>query len=44
MTPTRELAVQVAKQLEIYSKNHKLKVAVIYGGQNIQKEIVTFKQ
>lgn len=44
MTPTRELAVQVAKQLEIYSKNHKLKVSVIYGWQNIQKEIVTLKQ
>lgn len=44
MTPTRELAVQVAKQLQIYAQRHKLKVAVVYWWQNIQKEIVTFKQ
>ncbi len=44
MTPTRELAIQIAKQLQIYSQKHKLKVAVVYWWQNIQKEIVTFKQ
>lgn len=44
MTPTRELAVQVSKQLQIYAQKHKLKVAVVYWWQNIQKEIVTFKQ
>ncbi len=40
LSPTRELAIQIANDLENYSKNlGKLKIAVVYGGADIRKQI-----
>lgn len=39
MTPTRELAEQVAKSISIFSKNKNLNVLAIYGGVDIQRQI-----
>ncbi len=40
LSPTRELAIQIANDLENYSKNlGKLKIAVVYGGADIKKQI-----
>lgn len=40
LSPTRELAVQISKDLENYSKYiPKVNVAVLYGGADIQKQI-----
>jgi len=39
LTPTRELAEQVASSIKHFSKNKKLNVLPIYGGVNIQSQI-----
>jgi len=39
LTPTRELAVQVAKELERTGKHKKIVVLPVYGGQPIQKQL-----
>ena len=39
LTPTRELAEQVADSIRKFSKNKKLKVLAIYGGINIESQI-----
>ncbi len=39
MTPTRELAEQVAKSISIFSKNRNLNVLAVFGGVDIQKQI-----
>jgi ATP-dependent RNA helicase DeaD len=39
MTPTRELAKQVAEDLESYAKYTKLKVALVYGGVGMEPQI-----
>ncbi len=40
LSPTRELAMQIANDLKKYSKNiKKLKIAVVYGGSDIRAQI-----
>ena len=39
LTPTRELAEQVAESIRHFSKNKNLKVLAIYGGVDIQRQI-----
>ncbi len=39
LTPTRELAVQVCKELRAIGKHHKLGIVVVYGGQSINLQM-----
>jgi len=39
LTPTRELAEQITRELKKYSKNKKLHIVSIYGGMPMQKQI-----
>jgi ATP-dependent RNA helicase DeaD len=39
LAPTRELAVQVAKNIKLFAKHKKLKVLPVYGGEPIQRQI-----
>jgi len=39
LTPTRELAEQVAKSIKIFSKNKKLNVLAVYGGADMNAQI-----
>jgi ATP-dependent RNA helicase DeaD len=39
LVPTRELAVQVADNIQLFAKYKKLKVLPVYGGEPIQKQI-----
>ena len=39
LVPTRELAVQVAENIKLFSKYTKLKVLAVYGGEPIQRQI-----
>lgn len=39
LAPTRELAIQVANEIKSFTKRWKTKVALLYGGQFISKEI-----
>jgi ATP-dependent RNA helicase DeaD len=39
LVPTRELAVQVADNIQLFAKYAKLKVLPVYGGEPIQKQI-----
>ncbi|MBU0591927.1 DEAD/DEAH box helicase [Candidatus Micrarchaeota archaeon] len=39
LAPTRELAIQVCKELRALSQVHQLKVHVVYGGQSISLQI-----
>jgi ATP-dependent RNA helicase DeaD len=39
LVPTRELAVQVAEQMALFSKYAKLRVLAVYGGESINKQI-----
>lgn len=43
LTPTRELAIQVAEELMRLSKFTKVKILPIYGGQDIQRQIRSLK-
>lgn len=39
LTPTRELAVQVAEAFQSYSKYHRVSVLPVYGGQPIERQL-----
>jgi ATP-dependent RNA helicase DeaD len=39
LVPTRELAVQVADNIQLFAKYAKLKVLPVYGGEPVQKQI-----
>ena len=44
LCPTRELCLQITKDLETYSKHiNKLKITAVYGGANIQTQIRSLK-
>ena len=43
LTPTRELAVQVGKEIKKFGKYLGFKVAIVYGGQRIPLQIKVFK-
>ncbi len=38
LAPTRELALQVAREIESFSENKKLRIATVYGGSPISKQ------
>ncbi len=45
LSPTRELALQIANDLESFSKNlDKAKIAVLYGGSDIRKQITSLEK
>ncbi|KAF2955074.1 DEAD/DEAH box helicase [Marinitoga sp. 38H-ov] len=44
LTPTRELAVQVAEEINSLKGNNKLNVLPIYGGQSIENQISRLKK
>lgn len=45
LCPTRELCLQITKDLQSYSKHqHKLQVTAIYGGADIQRQITELKR
>ena len=45
LSPTRELAIQIANNIEEFSQNVKdLKVTAVYGGANIDQQIRSLKQ
>ncbi len=39
LSPTRELAMQITKELRLIGKNHDLKIFSIYGGQGMREQI-----
>ena len=39
LTPTRELAIQVAEAIHSYSKYHNISVLPVYGGQPIERQL-----
>jgi ATP-dependent RNA helicase DeaD len=43
LAPTRELAMQVAKSLDEYSRHNKLKIEAVYGGVSIDPQIRNLK-
>jgi len=43
MTPTRELAEQVAKSIRLFGKHKKMNVIAIYGGVNIEQQMRKIK-
>ena len=44
IVPTRELAIQIAKDFEVFSSGSGLKVATLYGGQNISLQFKDLRQ
>jgi ATP-dependent RNA helicase DeaD len=42
--PTRELCLQIAKDLESYSKHLKIAVVAVYGGTDIRKQMTDIKR
>ncbi|MCE3254527.1 MAG: helicase, superfamily [Rickettsiaceae bacterium] len=44
MAPTRELAVQVTEEISSLSPDHSIKVAAVYGGQPIERQIDRLKR
>jgi superfamily II DNA/RNA helicase len=44
LTPTRELAQQVAKNIENYAKHTSIKSVLVYGGVSINPQIAAIKQ
>ena len=44
ITPTRELAIQIGENIELYGKNLNLKSTVVYGGVGIQPQIKQFQK
>jgi len=44
LTPTRELALQVAEEMNSLSPNKKIKVVPVYGGQSIEFQIRQLRQ
>jgi superfamily II DNA/RNA helicase len=43
LTPTRELAVQVAENAASYSKHTDLRAAVVYGGVDMKEQVATLR-
>ncbi len=39
LTPTRELAIQVAEAFQSYSKHQKISILAVYGGQPIERQL-----
>ncbi len=39
LTPTRELAIQVAQEIQSFTKNSQLNIVLLYGWQNIRTEM-----
>jgi superfamily II DNA/RNA helicase len=44
LVPTRELAVQVAEELEPLAKARNVRIAAVYGGANIERQIAKFEK
>ncbi len=44
LAPTRELGLQIADQLQVFSKNRKLNVLSVYGGANINTQLKALKK
>jgi len=44
LTPTRELAAQIAESVNIYGKHKKLKSAVVFGGVSINPQITALRK
>ncbi len=44
LTPTRELAMQVAEAVHRYGRHHGVTVVPIYGGQPIQRQLIGLKR
>ena len=44
LLPTRELAVQVAEQVELYAKYTNLRSAVVFGGMDMKPQTLALKQ
>ena len=44
LVPTRELAIQVAKEMDKLAKYTETKVAAIYGGQNMRNQIIRLER
>jgi len=44
LVPTRELAVQVAEELEPLAKSSGIKIAAVYGGANIERQITKLEK
>jgi len=44
LTPTRELAMQVCKELRAIAEEHRLRIFVVYGGQSINVQIRTIEK
>jgi ATP-dependent RNA helicase RhlE len=44
LTPTRELAIQIAESFGNYGRNTKLKYTVIFGGVNQHSQVQTLQQ
>lgn len=44
LVPTRELAVQVAEELEPLAKSRGVKIAAVYGGANIERQITKLEK
>lgn len=44
LAPTRELAIQVAKELESFSYDNSTRIAAIYGGQAIDRQISALRR
>jgi len=42
--PTRELCLQISKDLEIYAKHLKVKVVAVYGGTDIRRQMTDIRQ
>jgi len=43
LTPTRELAIQIAQELESFTQNLNINIILLYGGQSIRNEISALK-
>lgn len=44
LAPTRELAVQVAEEIDSFKGSKKIKIATVYGGQSIDRQIQTLNR
>ncbi len=44
LTPTRELAMQVAEAFHTYSKYHRISILPVYGGQPIDRQLRALRQ
>ena len=44
LVPTRELAVQVAEELEPLAKSRDVRIAAVYGGANIERQITRLEK